>query len=241
MRLLIIEDDPQLRTQLAGHFRKSGWIVDEAANGRDGRYLAAEFPCDIAIVDLGLPDETGIDIVRSWREAGVVMPVLILTARADWKDKVGGLEAGADDYVTKPFYLEEVEARIHALLRRIAGRTTSRASYAGSLVLDFSERRVFCGDQEVTLTAFEYNTLAYLAHRAGQVVSKSELLDHLYAGDSDRDSNVLEVFVRRLRKKLQLTDNETLIETVRGAGYRFVLESHGSDSSQAGAAGEVNA
>lgn len=223
MRLLIVEDDRRLREQLGSHFRSVGWVVDEAGDGAEARYLADEYPCDMAIVDLGLPDIAGVDLISGWREAGKVMPVLILTARADWQDKVGGLEAGADDYVTKPFYLEEVEARLQALLRRVEGRRSSVADY-GPLRIDFGARRTYRQGRELTLTAYEYNTLAYLVHRGGNVVSRSELLDHLYERDSDRDSNVIEVFVGRLRRKLDPDGTLSPIETLRGAGYRFTLE-----------------
>lgn len=222
MRLLIVEDDRRLREQLLAHFRNSGWVVDEAADGAEARYLAEEYPCDIAIVDLGLPDISGVDLISGWRAAGKDMPILILTARADWQDKVGGLEAGADDYVTKPFYLEEVEARLQALLRRVEGRRSSVADY-GSLRIDFGARRTYRDAKELTLTTFEYNTLTYLVHHAGNVVSRGELLDHLYERDSDRDSNVIEVFVGRLRRKLDPEGTLNPIETVRGAGYRFIL------------------
>ncbi|MEM9397304.1 MAG: response regulator transcription factor [Pseudomonadota bacterium] len=224
MRLLIVEDDPHLRKQVAVHFEKASWVVDQAADAKEARYLAEEFPSDIAIVDLGLPDVSGIDLIKTWRDEGKDLPLLILTARSDWQDKVGGLEAGADDYVTKPFYLEEVEARVNALLRRASGRASSRADYEGEVSIDFSSRRVFVCSDEVNLTAFEYNTLAYLSHRAGEVVSKGELLDHLYDRDGDRDSNVLEVFVGRLRKKIDPEGAIRPIETVRGAGYRFTLK-----------------
>lgn len=223
MRLLIVEDDRRLREQLGAHFKGSGWVVDEAGDGAEARYLADEYPCDMAIVDLGLPDISGVDLISGWRAAGKVMPVLILTARADWQDKVGGLEAGADDYVTKPFYLEEVDARLQALLRRVEGRRSAVADY-GPLRIEFGTRRVYRQGLELTLTAYEYNTLAYLVHRGGEVVSRSELLDHLYARDSDRDSNVIEVFVGRLRRKLDPDGTLGPIETVRGAGYRFTLE-----------------
>ena len=223
MRLLIVEDDARLRERLAGHFRSAGFVVDEAPDGREAAWLASEYPCDIAIVDLGLPDVAGIELIRGWRGDGLAMPILILTARADWQDKVGGLEAGADDYVTKPFYLEEVEARVRALLRRVEGRRSSVADY-GTLRIYFSARRVCRGDEELTLTAYEYNTLAYLAHRAGEVISRSELLDHLYDHDHDRDGNVIEQFVARLRRKLDPEGSLTPIETVRGAGYRFTLD-----------------
>jgi two-component system response regulator PhoP len=227
MRLLIVEDDPRLRQRLAEHFAAAGYVVDEAADAREARYLMAEYPCDIAIVDLGLPDEDGVALIRAWREAAVSAPILILTARADWQDKVGGLEAGADDYVTKPFYLEEVEARLQALLRRVEGRRSAVADF-GAFRIDSAARRVLCGDEEVALTAYEFNTLAYLAHRAGEVVSRAELLDHLYERDSDRDPNVIEQFVGRLRRKLDPAGELRPIETVRGAGYRLTLERLGA-------------
>jgi two-component system response regulator PhoP len=227
MRLLVVEDDARLRARLVEHFRGANWRVDEAPDGAEARYLAAEYPCDIAIVDLGLPDISGVDLIRQWRADGATMPILILTARADWQDKVGGLEAGADDYVTKPFYLEEVEARLNALLRRVEGRRRKVADY-GDLHIDFSARRVSRCGEEIELTTYEYNTLAYLAHRAGEAVARAELLDHLYDRDGDRDSNVLEVFVGRLRRKLDPGGELAPIETVRGVGYRFTLERQGA-------------
>lgn len=227
MRLLVVEDDRRLREQLVTHFKNAGWVTDEAVDGAQARYLVSEYPADIAIVDLGLPDISGVELIAGWRAAGITIPILILTARADWQDKVGGLEAGADDYVTKPFYLEEVEARLHALLRRVEGRRSAVAAY-GPLRIDFGGRRVYRAEAELSLTAFEYNTLAYLVHQAGKVVSRSELLDHLYARDSDRDSNVIEVFVGRLRRKLDPGGTVNPIETVRGAGYRFTLERSGA-------------
>jgi len=220
--MLVVEDDARLRVQLARHFRAAGWIVEEAGGGADARYLAAQYPYDMVIVDLGLPDESGIDLVTSWRADALDFPLLILTARSDWQEKVQGLEAGADDYVTKPFYLEELEARVNALLRRVAGRVTAQVCY-GDLSIDFSARQVLRGGLVLDLTAYEFNTLAYLAHRAGTVVSKTELTEHLYDQDYDRDSNVIEVFVGRLRKKLDPQGCLQPIETVRGAGYRFVL------------------
>lgn len=225
--MLIVEDDARLRLQLARYFRAAGWVAEEAGRGADARYLAAQFPYDMAIVDLGLPDESGIDLIAGWRFEGLHFPVLILTARSDWQEKVHGLESGADDYVTKPFYLEELEARVNALLRRVAGRATAQVCY-GDLSIDFSARRVLRAGSVLELTAYEFNTLAYLAHRAGTVVSKTELTEHLYDQDYDRDSNVIEVFVGRLRRKLDPEGCLQPIETVRGAGYRFVLSPHAS-------------
>lgn len=224
--MLVVEDDALLRGQLVARFRAGGWVVEEAADGREARFLGDEYPFDIAIVDLGLPGLGGIELIRAWRGAGHLFPILVLTARADWRDKVEGLEAGADDYVTKPFQPEEVEARINALMRRAAGRATAVVCY-GSITIDFGARQVLREGETLALTSYEYNTLEYLAHRAGQVVSKSELTDHLYAQDFDRDSNVIEVFVGRLRKKLDPEGVLKPIATVRGAGYRFVLEPAG--------------
>ncbi|MEE4203218.1 MAG: response regulator transcription factor [Halieaceae bacterium] len=222
MRLLIVEDDPRLRERLVGHFSAQGWVVDGAPDGREAQYLAEQYPCDIAIVDLGLPDISGIELIRRWREQNMTMPILILTARADWQDKVTGLEAGADDYVTKPFYLEEVEARLSVLLRRVEGRHSNKGVY-GRLAIDFGTRQVTVDERPVDLTTYEFNTLAYLAHRQGAAVGRGELLDHLYDRDADRDSNVIEVFIGRLRKKLDPEGDIKPIETLRGVGYRFVL------------------
>lgn len=222
MRLLIVEDDPRLRERLVGHFSAQGWVVDGAPDGGEAQYLAEQYPCDIAIVDLGLPDISGVELIRQWREQNMTMPILILTARADWQDKVTGLEAGADDYVTKPFYLEEVEARLAVLLRRVEGRHSNKGVY-GRLAIDFSTRQVTVDEQPIELTTYEFNTLAYLAHRQGAAVGRGELLDHLYDRDADRDSNVIEVFIGRLRKKLDPEGDIKPIETLRGVGYRFVL------------------
>jgi len=220
--MLIVEDDGQLREQLGAWFRDAGWAVALAPDGREGRYYGAEFPCDIAIVDLGLPDIPGIELIRGWREAGLAFPVLILTARGDWRDKVEGLESGADDYVTKPFHPEEVAARVAALVRRAAGRASAIADF-GRIQIDFSARRVLRDGVPLELTSYEYNTLEYLASHAGEVISKSRLTEHLYEDDQERDSNVIEVFVGRLRRKLDPEQTLQPIETVRGAGYRFML------------------
>jgi two-component system, OmpR family, response regulator PhoP len=220
--MLIVEDDRQLREQLGAAFRDAGWAVELAVNGREGRYYGMEYPCDIAIVDLGLPDIPGIELIREWRAQGIALPVLILTARGDWRDKVQGLEAGADDYVTKPFHLEEVTARVAALLRRAAGRATAVVNF-GAIQMDFNARQVLRDGEPLELTSFEYNTLEYLASRPGDVISKTELTEHLYAQDHDRDSNVIEVFIGRLRRKLDPDQTLQPIDTVRGAGYRFVL------------------
>ena len=227
MRMLIVEDDARLRLQVAQHFSSAGWVVEEAADGREAHYLGMEHPYDIAIVDLGLPEMSGIELIQAWRDGERSFPVLVLTARGDWQDKVEGLEAGADDYVTKPFHLEEVEARVNALLRRAGGRSRSTEAY-GPVLVDFSSREVRLDGQVLTLTTYEYNTLAYLIHRRGEVVSKGELTEHLYDQDYDRDSNVIEVFIGRLRKKLDPENHHKPIQTVRGAGYRFALEPESS-------------
>ena len=223
MRMLLVEDDPRLRVQVAQHFSAAGWVVEEAADGEEARFLGDEHPYDLCIVDIGLPGMSGIELVRLWRQAQRAFPILILTARSDWRDKVEGLEAGADDYVTKPFYLEEIEARVNALLRRTGGRVQNCIDY-GPLQIDFSSRLVKLSGTEIELTAYEYNTLEYLVHRGGEVVSKAELTSHLYDQDFDRDSNVIEVFIGRLRRKLDPAGKLGPIATVRGAGYRFALE-----------------
>ena len=223
MRMLIVEDETRLRLQLARHFSEQGWVVEEASDGREALYMGNEHPYDIAIVDLGLPEISGIELISRWRAAQREFPVLILTARSDWQDKVEGLEAGADDYVSKPFHLQEVQARINALQRRAAGRTRALMSY-GPICIDFSARSVSRDGEPLDLTSYEYNTLEYLAHRAGEVVSKTELTEHLYDQDFDRDSNVIEVFIGRLRKKLDPENKLKPIKTVRGAGYRFSIK-----------------
>lgn len=223
MRMLIVEDEPRLRLQLARHFSAGGWVVDESADGREALFMGNEHPYDVAIVDVGLPSLSGIEVIASWRAAMRDFPVLVLTARGDWQDKVEGLEAGADDYVTKPFRLEEVEARVNALKRRSGGRPQDLVDY-GAISIDFNARRVLLEGDALELTRYEYNTLEYLAHRAGDVISKTELTEHLYAQDFDRDSNVIEVFIGRLRKKIDPANVLKPITTVRGAGYCFSLK-----------------
>jgi two-component system response regulator PhoP len=223
MRMLIVEDEPRLRLQLARHFSADGWVVDEAADGREALFMGNEHSYDVAIVDVGLPSLSGIEVIASWRAAMREFPVLVLTARGDWQDKVEGLEAGADDYVTKPFRLEEVQARVNALNRRSAGRSQDLVGY-GAICINFKARRVLLDGDALELTSYEYNTLEYLVHRAGDVISKTELTEHLYAQDYDRDSNVIEVFIGRLRKKLDPANTLKPITTVRGAGYCFSLE-----------------
>jgi len=222
MRVLIVEDEAILRDQLAAALRGAGYAVDQSDEGKEGLYMGLEFPVDIAILDLGLPDMDGLDVLRDWRKAGRNFPVLILTARGRWEEKVDGLESGADDYLVKPFHVEEVLARCRALVRRAGGWADSTLS-AGPIKLDTSGQRVKINDAEVELTAFEYKVLEYLMLHADEVISKSELSDHLYEEETDRDSNVLEVLMGRLRRKLDPDKTLNPIETLRGRGYRFTL------------------
>lgn len=222
MRLLVVEDDRQLQEQLARGLTSNGFVVDVAGDGREGLYYATEYDYDLAIIDLGLPEIAGIDLLIALREAQREYPVLVLTARSDWQEKVKVLDAGADDYVVKPYQLEEIVARVNALVRRAAGHTHSTLEH-GPLQLDLSAKKVSLHGAAVELTAYEYKLLEYLMMHAGKILSKSELTEHLYAQDHDRDSNVLEVFVRRLRQKLDPETRLKPIETVRGQGYRFIL------------------
>ena len=223
MRLLVIEDDTTLRQTLVAKLADAGFAVEQAADGKEGLYFALEYPIDLAIVDLGLPEMPGIDIIRSVREQGKTYPILILTARDRWEDKVDGLDAGADDYVVKPFHHEEVTARVNALLRRSGGWASSVMT-AGPVVLDMSRQELKVNDASIELTSFEYKIIEYLMVRAGQVVSKTELTERLYDQDFERDSNVIEVFIGRLRKKMDPENTINPIETLRGRGYRFALE-----------------
>lgn len=223
MRLLVIEDEAPLRRQLEERLRAAGYAVDSAADGEDGFFLGRENPIDIAVVDLGLPKLSGIEIIRRWRATGRAFPVLILTARGRWQDKVEGLNAGADDYLTKPFEVEELLARINALLRRAAG-VAQPVLRCGPIVLDIAAHQVTVDGESLELTAFEYKVLEYLMLHRGQVVSKTELTEHVYDQDFDRDSNVIEVFIGRLRRKLDPHNRYQPVETLRGRGYRFALE-----------------
>ncbi len=223
MRLLVIEDDDTLRESLSAQLADTGYAVEKAADGREGLYFAMEYPVDLAIIDLGLPEVSGLDIIREAREKGKTYPILILTARDRWQDKVDGLSAGADDYVVKPFHFEEVSARVHALLRRSGGWASSLMT-AGPVTLDMARQEVRVSDAPVELTSFEYKIIEYLMLRAGQVISKTELTERLYDQDFERDSNVIEVFIGRLRKKLDPENALKPIETLRGRGYRFALE-----------------
>jgi len=223
MRLLIVEDEQHLREQLQKALVKHGYAVDTAADGRDGLFMGLEYDYDLAIIDLGLPELPGIELIRQLRDRGKDYPVLVLTARGDWQDKVEGLEAGADDYVVKPFQLEEVIARINALLRRSVGNASPRLHF-GPLSIDTAAKSATINDDLMELTSYEYNTLEYLAHNAGKVISKVQLTEHLYDQDFDRDSNVIEVFIGRLRKKIDPSGTLKPIATVRGQGYRFNLQ-----------------
>lgn len=223
MRLLVIEDDATLRQSLAAKLEDGGFAVEQAGDGREGLYFALEYPIDLAIVDLGLPEMSGLDIIRELRERGKTYPILILTARERWEDKVAGLDAGADDYVVKPFQFEEVTARVNALLRRSGGWASSVMT-AGPVALDMSRQELKVNDSGIELTSFEYKIIEYLMIRAGQVVSKTELTERLYDQDFERDSNVIEVFIGRLRKKMDPDNTIKPIETLRGRGYRFALE-----------------
>ena len=223
MRLLVIEDDDTLRESLATQLTGAGYAVEQAADGREGLYFAMEYPVDLAIIDLGLPEVSGLDIIREARDKGKTYPILILTARDRWQDKVDGLSAGADDYVVKPFHFEEVSARVQALLRRSGGWASSVMT-AGPVVLDMGRQEVRVDGAPVELTSFEYKIIEYLMLRAGQVISKTELTERLYDQDFERDSNVIEVFIGRLRKKLDPANALKPIETLRGRGYRFALE-----------------
>jgi two-component system response regulator PhoP len=197
--------------------------VEDCGDGNEALYQGSEFEYDLAIVDIGLPGMSGLDVIRGWRKAQRQFPILILTARGDWQDKVEGLEAGADDYLVKPFHMEELNARVNALLRRAAGHASPQMSF-GPITLDTVARAVFVNGSEIKLTSYEYRTLEYLMVHAGKTISKAELTEHLYHQDYDRDSNVLEVFVRRLRQKLDPDQTLHPIMTVRGLGYRFALE-----------------
>ncbi|GGO77958.1 DNA-binding response regulator [Marinobacterium nitratireducens] len=222
MKVLIVEDDNDLRRQLKTALESRGYTVEESADGEDAEFMGQEYPYDLAIVDLGLPKLPGVEVIRRWRDAQKTFPVLILTARGDWQDKVEGLEAGADDYLVKPFHIEELVARLNALLRRAAGHATPVMRY-GPVTLDTAGRVVTLNDKPVKLTSYEYRTLEYLILNAGKTISKTELTEHLYHQDFDRDSNVLEVFIRRLRQKLDPEQTLQPITTVRGLGYRFDL------------------
>jgi two-component system OmpR family response regulator len=219
VRLLLVEDDLALREPLAASLRNAGYAVDEAGDGRQALHQGLHEPYDAVVLDLGLPIMDGLTVLRRWREAGRTLPVLVLTARDRWHEKVEGIDAGADDYLTKPFHIEELLARTRALIRRAQG-LASPVLRCGGLRLDTRASRVTLDDLPMALTALEYRLLAYLMHHPGQVVSRTELTEHLYEQDFDRDSNTIEVFIARLRRKLP----NGMIETVRGLGYRLCCD-----------------
>ena len=223
MRLLLIEDDAVLRLGLKRQLEADGYRVDLAVDGEDGLFQAKEYPLDLAIVDLGLPKVNGLTVVKTLRAEGRTLPILILTARGSWQDKVTGLEAGADDYLVKPFEYPELAARVKALLRRSL-KATSDVLTLGALSIDFAAQMASLNHVALELTTFEYRVLEYLVRERARVVSKQELSDYLYPRDEDRDSNVLAVLVGRLRRKLDPDGLLTPIETLRGRGYRFVLQ-----------------
>ena len=220
MRLLIVEDELSLQEQLADAMREQDYVVDVASDGEEGLYFGEEYPIDLAIIDLGLPKMDGVTVIEKLRAAGKTYPILILTARSRWQEKVEGLEAGADDYLTKPFHPEELLARIKVLLRRSVGLAVDLL-FCGPVSIDTSSKQVFLHEEPLTITAYEYRLLSYLMMHTGKVLSKRELVDHIYEEDDDRDSNTIEVFIRRLRKKLDPDGKLKPIETQRGQGYRF--------------------
>ncbi|HEX9139775.1 MAG TPA: response regulator transcription factor [Steroidobacteraceae bacterium] len=226
MRILVVEDEPALRDALRQELTASGHAVDVAADGKEGLFAALEYPIDVAVIDLGLPALSGLELIQKLRAAGRTFGVLILTARDRWQDKVEGLSAGADDYLAKPFHLPELQARLAVLLRRSAG-WASAVLECGPISLDTRAQSVSVAGAAVELTSFEYRLLEHLMLHAGEVVSKADLTERLYAQDFERDSNVIEVLVARLRRKLDPLEQLQPIETLRGRGYRFALSRGG--------------
>ena len=222
MRAIVIEDDIDIQRQIVERLKSEGFAVDSTDNGDEGLYLVREYPADVAIIDLGLPKMSGLEVIKRIRDRAIKLPILILTARGRWQDKVEGLDAGADDYLVKPFHHEEMMARIRVLIRRASGWSDSRI-ICSPVVLDTTTQRTYVGERELELTAYEYKVLEYLMLHAGEVISKTRLTEHLYDDDSDNDSNVIEVFIRRLRQKLDPEESLKPIETLRGRGYRFNL------------------
>ncbi|PWF22250.1 response regulator transcription factor [Corticimicrobacter populi] len=218
MRILVVEDEPTLAGQLGQALRAAGYTVDMAGNGGDAHYLGTVESFDAVLLDLGLPVMDGLSVLRRWRAEGRSMPVLILTARDNWYEKVAGIDAGADDYLTKPFHMEELLARLRALIRRVGGHASAQWR-CGAIVMDTAAARVTVEDQPLVLTSHEYKVLTILMQHAGEVISRTTLSEHIYAQDADRDSNTIDVFIARLRKKLPAGT----IETVRGMGYRLVI------------------
>tara|TARA_Y100000588_G_C14241328_1_gene919516 strand:- start:418 stop:1092 length:675 start_codon:yes stop_codon:yes gene_type:complete len=220
MRILVIEDDIQLAENLRSALEKEKYSIDLCHDGESGLFHLQEYPLDLAVVDLGLPKLDGIELIKRARKAGVTIPILILTARERWQDKVEGLDAGADDYLTKPFHVEELVARCNALIRRSAGQANPEINI-GPVKIHTRSQQVWVNEKELTLTAYEYKVLEYLMVNPQKVISKSELTEHIYDQDFDLDSNVIEVFVLRLRKKLDPEGVLNPVETLRGRGYRF--------------------
>ncbi len=219
MRVLVVEDDADLNRQLVAALSDAGYAVDSALDGEEGYYLGDTEPYDLIVLDIGLPKMDGISILEEWRRSDKKVPVIILTARDRWSDKVQGIDAGADDYLAKPFHMEELLARARAQLRRAAGHAKSEIE-CGSVRLDTNAARVTCDGEPIKLTSHEFRLLAYLMHHRGRVVSRTELVEHLYDQDFDRDSNTIEVFIGRLRKKIPAE----IIETIRGLGYRIISD-----------------
>jgi two-component system response regulator PhoP len=223
MRILVIEDEFRLQNQIHQQLEAAGYMVDTCSNGDEGLFLATEYPLDAAIIDIGLPGKSGLEIIKALRERGSLLPILILTARSSWQDKVQGLEMGADDYLTKPFQMEELQARVKALLRRATGIPQTLMK-CGPVTLDVTAQSVSVNGANIELTSFEYRLLEELVRHHGEVLSKHTLADYLYPHDEDRDSNVLEVMIGRLRRKLDPDGTLNPIETMRGRGYRFTLD-----------------
>ena len=224
MRILLVEDETKLQAQICQQLQSDGYMVDICNNGEDGLFFASEYPLDGAIIDIGLPGISGLEVIKKLREKNNLLPILILTARDSWQDKVKGLEIGADDYLAKPFQMEELKARVKALLRRASGAPSTLLQF-GPITIDVNTQTVCVDHKKIELTAFEYRLLELLARHHGEVLSKQILTDYLYPHDDDRDSNVLEVMVGRLRRKLDPSGNLNPIETLRGRGYRFTLNS----------------
>ncbi len=222
MRILVIEDEQELLTDIKTRLQSEAYIVDTSAEGNEGYFFATEYPLDAAIIDIGLPGMSGIEIIKKLRQQGSTLPILILTARSRWQEKVEGLEAGADDYLVKPFQMEELLARLKALLRRASGSASTELS-CGCLTLKLETQQVLRDAEVVDITAFEYRMLEYLIRHSNEAVSKTRLADYLYPHDDDRDSNVIEVLIGRLRKKLDPDGSLKPIETLRNRGYRFTL------------------
>ncbi|MDX3772905.1 response regulator transcription factor [Chromatiaceae bacterium AAb-1] len=222
MRLLVVEDEQLLAEQIKNHLLQNQFSVDIAKDGDDGWFKLSEYPYDLAIVDIGLPKMDGLSLIRKARQQSLKTPIIVLTARGSWQEKVEGLDAGADDYLTKPFHAEELLARCNALIRRAAGQPEPTLT-AGPVALNSRTQQVWLNNDEVSLTAYEYKVLEYFMLNPNKVISKTELTEHIYDQDFDLDSNVIEVFVLRLRKKLDIDGELKPIETLRGRGYRFTL------------------